>query len=123
MLAKQSDPHLRAYVVWVPKLGGQERDVPEATRVLPDERALHYWDETGQSMRAYAKVLGLTQDAWDIYALYGPEARWDGALPPEPRLWMHQLGGYEEPALEGHYLDLPILADSANRMLELRPQD
>ncbi len=121
MLAKQSDPHLRAYVVWVPKVGGQEKDVPEATRVLPDERATHYWDETGQLMRTYAQVVGLTRDAWDIYFLYGSDARWDGELPPTPRFWMHQLGGQEEPVMEGRYLDVPVFADSANRMLERYP--
>jgi hypothetical protein len=29
--------------------------------------------------------------AWDVYFVFGPEARWDDQ-PPAPTYWMHQLG-------------------------------
>jgi hypothetical protein len=94
-------------VVWVPRIGGAEKDVPAATTTVPDRRARHYWDEGGVTMRAFRETLGLREDAWDVYLIYGPEARWDGPVPPAPVFWMHQLtrsGGTPRapgPLLEG----------------------
>ncbi len=117
MLAKQSDPRLRAYVVWVPMLDGREEDVPVATRLVPDPRATHYWDGQGWSMRAYAEALALPEEAWDMFLIYGPDARWEGDLPPEPRFWMHQLGSPDQPRVAAPYLDPQVFADSAVQML------
>jgi hypothetical protein len=75
----------------VPKSGGQEANIDEATRVMADARAAHYWDGGGLLVKAYKALLGLPVDAWDIYFLYGPKARWEGDAPPLPELWMHQL--------------------------------
>jgi hypothetical protein len=47
VLADQHDPRLRAYIVWVPKLGAREGNVAEATRTVEDQRASHYWDGAG----------------------------------------------------------------------------
>jgi hypothetical protein len=94
------DSRLRGYIVWVPKLDGQENNVPEATHTVADPRAGHYWDANGYLVHAYDRTLDLGQDAWDIYLLYGPEARWDGADPPAPAYWMNQLGGTEGPTLD-----------------------
>ena len=52
VLAQIADPRLRAYVVWVPKVGAQESNVPEATRLVPDRRARHYWDGAGILLRS-----------------------------------------------------------------------
>jgi hypothetical protein len=113
LLADHPDPRLQAYVVWEPKLGAQETDVGVATRVVSDVRATHFWDESGQLMQRYAQLLGLGEDAWDVYLLYGPDALWDGHLPPRPRFWMHQLAA-ETP---GPRFDPDIFADSAIRIL------
>lgn len=91
VLAQIADPRLRAYVVWVPKVGAQESNVPEATRLVPDRRARHYWDGAGILLRSFRPPLGLRDDAWDVYLVYGPNARWEGAEPPRPEFWMHQL--------------------------------
>jgi hypothetical protein len=72
-------------------LGGKEKDVAEATATVPDARAIHYWDEAGDLIQRYAPVLGLNERAWDLYLIYGREARWDGPTPPMPQFWMHQL--------------------------------
>jgi hypothetical protein len=44
--------------------------------------------------------------AWDVWLVYGPEAKWVGADPPRPRLLMHQLGALrgstEFPRLDSH---------------------
>jgi len=123
-LAKQPDTRLRAYVVWVPQLGGQEADVPVATRFVPDARATHYWDGTGGTMRGYRATLGISEDAWDVYMVYGPLARWDRDVPPSPVFWMHQLGSEDEPRVQGPYLDPGVFAAQVDRILngrEVRP--
>lgn len=120
LLLKQPDPRLRAYVIWVPKLRGAEKDVPVATRLLPDDRAEHFWDSTAAVMGAFTRTLGFGEDAWDVYLLYGPEARWDGEIPPKPEYWMHQLGSKNTPRVNGPYLDPQVFATKANEMLTRR---
>jgi hypothetical protein len=105
VLARYGDAGLRIYMVWVPKQRGLERDVPGATLELPDERATHFWDASGVLMSGNRETLKLREEAWDIYLLYGPDAKWEGELPPAPRYWSHQLGSREEPRLNGPWLD------------------
>jgi hypothetical protein len=104
----------------VPKLGGEETDVGVATRLVPDERATHYWDGAGYTMAAFRNVLGISEDVWDVYLLYGPDARWDGAVPPLPDFWMHQLGSRNNPRVEGPWLDTDELAGRASALLNVR---
>ena len=99
------DQDFRAYVVWIPMFRGHERDVPRATREVPDPRALHYWDGASASMRAVRATLGLSEDAWDIFLLYPPGVTWDGLNPPAPEFWMHQLGSADAPRVSGPYLE------------------
>ena len=99
-LKKNASPAIRAYAVWVPKRGGKESQVAEATATVPDTRARHFWDGAGYLVKAYPSVLGLAVDAWDIYMIYEPDARWDGATPPAPAYWMHQLSGATGPELD-----------------------
>jgi hypothetical protein len=86
--------------VWVPKRQGHESDVPLATKFVPDARATHFWDASGLLVHGYDPVLGLGQDAWDVYLLYGPTARWDGPAPPRPDFWMHQINTAAGPRLD-----------------------
>ena len=39
VFAKISGARLRGFIVWVPKLGAQQHNVAEATRIIPDPRA------------------------------------------------------------------------------------
>jgi hypothetical protein len=112
VFATIGDPKLRAYIIWVPKLDGHESNVPEATHTVADSRASHYWDGDGYLVHAYDQTLGLGQDAWDVYLLYGPDARWAGPNPPQPQYWMHQLGGVAGPTL-----DAKTFADHARALL------
>src|SRR5687767_12203008 len=105
VLTKHEDPSLRIYTVWVPKSRGLERDVPGATTEVKDPRGAHYWDAPSVLVRGYRETLKLTEDAWDVYLLYGPEAKWEGGLPPPPLYWAHQLGSKEKPRLQGPWLD------------------
>ena len=88
--------------MWVPKLGGAEKNVAEATQAFTDPRGRHFWDEGGRLMARYAKRLGISRDAWDVFFLYGPAARWEGSEPPAPDFWMHQLASVDAaPRLDG----------------------
>jgi hypothetical protein len=100
IFAAIGDGRLRGYIVWVPKLDGREANVSEATHTVADSRAGHYWDANGYLVHAYDAVLGLHQDAWDVYLLYGPNAHWDGPNPPVPSYWMTQLSGAPGPTLD-----------------------
>ena len=98
-------------MVWVPKRGAQEKDVAEGTRFFPDPRGRHYWDDGGHLMHAFTRRLALAEDAWDIYAIYGPSVRWDGSDPPAPEYWMHQLGStVPAPRLDGALFGQEALA-------------
>ena len=107
-----ASPKVRALIVWVPKLGARESNVAEATHTIPDPRATHYWDRDSYLVHAYNATLNLGQDAWDVYLLYGPNARWNTAQPPTPQSWTHQLVGVDHPAF-----DAAALADQVRTQL------
>jgi hypothetical protein len=121
LLAANPDPRLRAYVVWVPKLFGHEQDVPVATRFVPDSRATHYWDGSSVLVRGYDTVLGLGEDAWDVYMIYGPTTRWNDIAPPKPDFWMHQLGSPTHPRVRGPFLEPRVFAAHADSLLRSAP--
>ena len=84
-----------AGVIWLPMLAADD-DVAarEAMRLVADSRARHFYDPDRVVGRAVARSLGASGEiAWDIYLFYGPEARWDGDVPPRPLDWRHQLRG------------------------------
>jgi hypothetical protein len=76
-------------------VGGQEKHVASATETFSDPRARHFWDEEGWTLEHFKSVLDIRVPAWDLYLLYGPDARWDGPEPPRPAFWMHQLWGVD----------------------------
>jgi len=112
------DPRLTAYVVWQPKRGGKEKDVSQATATFPDARARHFWDETGWTVHNFRSVLDIKIDAWDLYLLYGPDARWAGPMPPRPAFWMHQLMGVDN----GPFLDARVFGAHVIETLAALPQ-
>ena len=49
------------------------------------------------------KVDGEEVYAWDVWLVYGPDAVWEGELPPKPEYFMHQLwalGGTDLPRFD-----------------------
>jgi hypothetical protein len=101
VLERLRDPALRAYFVWLPILGSD--DLGAARRAAarhPDPRVLHFWDREGALGHALGDVLAIPPrpyddgphgTAWDVYLLYPPGTHWQGATPPVPTFWMHQL--------------------------------
>ena len=59
------------YVLWLPRRDGHEKDVPAATRVVADSSARQYWDGNDLLGIQYKQVLGWSDNAWDVYLLYG----------------------------------------------------
>jgi hypothetical protein len=101
LLQKNKDPRLAAYVVWVPELAAQERNVGPATALVADPRVKQFWDPGEVVSTEYGHVLGINFAAWDVYMLFDAEQVWRGNNPPRPRFWMHQLGGVTDaPRLE-----------------------
>jgi hypothetical protein len=114
VLDKLPSDRLGVDVVWVPVVG-EERDVPAAMKALPDARARHYWDGRGLLVQAFRPVLALDEDAWDLYLVYKPGTRWEGATPPAPDFWMHQLGpSAKAPRLDASALLRRLAADLNN---------
>ena len=99
-MEKQPNAKVEAFVVWSSQLSGGADDVPEAATLMRDARARHYWDGDRVLGTIY-QTLELGEDrlrghepAWDVWLLFGPEARWPpGGEPPKPAWWEHQLQG------------------------------
>ncbi|MEP7026119.1 MAG: hypothetical protein ABJB47_20420 [Actinomycetota bacterium] len=118
VFARISSTRLRGFIVWVPKLGAHQNDVTAATPTVPDPRATHYWDSTGYLVHAYPAVLGLGEDAWDIYLIYPPGVQWTGTAPPKPSYWMQQLTHASEPGGGGAWLNGRIFAEQVRTALK-----
>lgn len=98
LLAGTRDPRLQTFVVHVPVLQppAKANDVPPAAALLNNPNVHHYWNPTGSLGWNLAKAVELKRGdelvyAWDVWLIYGPQTRWDGADPPKPLRLMHQL--------------------------------
>lgn len=96
LLAGTSDTRLQTFVVHVPVIGAKAKDVLPAAKLLQNSNVRHYWNASGAFGRSLATSIGLRNDkklvyAWDVWLLYGPDAEWTGATPPQPLLLMHQI--------------------------------
>ncbi len=101
LLAENSDPRLHTFVVHVPALGAEEKDVEPATQFLTGMNITHYWEDTGVIGDLYGKlykdeVVGMAPYSWDVWMIYGPGARWDGKLPPKPDYWVYLMRDAEK---------------------------
>ena len=109
LLAVVDDPRLQTFVVHVPVLGAEAKDIAPEAKLLKNPNVHHYWTPSGSFGRELAKAVNLMQGnelvyAWDVWLVYGPEVTWDGDYLPKPRLLMHQLralqGSTEYPRLD-----------------------
>lgn len=82
---------MAVYVVWSSQVGGKERNVAKAAELIPDRRALHYWDADQGVGKAFQPMLGTPEAAWDVWMLFGRGVRWEGKALPRPAWWEHQL--------------------------------
>lgn len=73
---------LVVYAVWVPFLGGT-REAAISQEVLPDPRVVHFWDGEAVSSAWFGRNVDKSVGAaWDVYYLYGPDARWSAVPGP-----------------------------------------
>ena len=89
-----TDDRIRAYIVWLPILGGDfNGEARKLSISFPDKRVIYYLDPKSQTGLQWERVLKTERLlAWDVYLLYGPDAQWNEE-PEQPAFWMHQLGG------------------------------
>ncbi len=111
VLARIESDKLRVYVVWIKRFPGDSlKAAQDATELVSDRRARHYWDASGALGKQFGKSIELPKGkkfAWDVYFLFAPGARWD-ENPPKPVFWMHQLGSRDT----GNLLDGPRFRDA-----------
>jgi hypothetical protein len=92
LAASQNDARLSTYVVHVPTMGAKENHAVDSIPLLDGPRIYHYWEETGIIGQHFTEVMDVEMYVWDFWAIYGPDHRWDGVLPPTPDYYEHQLG-------------------------------
>jgi len=90
--AGQGDNRLVTFVVHVPALGAREEHVADSIPLLQGPRIHHYWEDSGIIGQHFSEVMEVEMYVWDFWTIYGPEARWDGVMPPAPDYYEHQLG-------------------------------
>jgi hypothetical protein len=135
LLRGTSDPRLRTFVVHEPVLGVARyapwlrpsggKDVPKAAQLLQNPNVQHYWNPSGAFGHLLSQAVGLKNGekpvyAWDVWLIYGPEAKWVGPDPPRPRLLMHQLGALRG-STEFPHLDSHVFAQQVQTLLAQLP--
>lgn len=80
ILEQHAEADVRLYVVWMPVLPLDEQF--GVAKILVDPRARQFWDGEQRVNNVVGRTLGTDGLAWDLYALYGPEAAWKDELPP-----------------------------------------
>ncbi len=112
LLGDLKEQDVKVYSVWQPILPSDiELTVGRATKSLPDPRVSHFWDGENVFAQTFAPVLGLENQAWDVYLLYNSDAVW-GDTPPKPAYWQEQLGISDATKLDG-----PKLTAEINKLL------
>jgi hypothetical protein len=127
LLGQTQDPRLQTFVVHVPVLhpSAQPKDIPPAAQLLHNANVRHYWNPSGAFGNLLSQSVGLKSSdrqvyAWDVWLIYGPEARWEGAGPPRPRLLMQQLGALRGSS-EFLHLDSEVFAQKVRGLLAKLP--
>ncbi len=92
LAASQNDARLTTYIVHVPTMGARENHAVDSIPLLDGPRIHHYWEETGIIGQHFTEVMDVKMYVWDFWAIYGPDHRWEGILPPTPDYYEHQLG-------------------------------
>ena len=92
LASSQNDERLVTFVIHVPTLGAKANHAADSIPLLDGPLIHHYWEETGIIGQHFAEVMGVDFYVWDFWAIYGPTSQWNGALPPPPDYFEHQLG-------------------------------
>jgi hypothetical protein len=136
LLGGPIDPRLQTFVVHEPVLGVTRpatsprpsggKDVQKAAQLLHNPYVQHYWNPSGEFGRLLSRAVGLENGkgpvyAWDVWLLYGPEAKWEGTDPPRPRLLMHQLSALHGSATFPHLDSRDFAQQVQTLLMQLSP--
>ncbi len=88
----QNDDRLVTFVIHVPTMGAKEKHVADTIPLLNGPRIHHYWEDSGIIGQHFRETMDVEHYVWDFWAIYGPDATWEGLLPPKPEYFEHQLG-------------------------------
>lgn len=113
---RYSSDKLKGFVVWLPM---KPKDNAQTAQLesdkLKDERiSVRGWDGKRSIADLFAKPLKLRGTAWDVYLIYAPGIKWEGAEPPQPTYWMHQLQAADQKLC----LNPAALSNQVKRLLE-----
>jgi hypothetical protein len=121
LFARLRTRSLTGFVVWLPMLAADSPAAAgAASRTFRDDRVRHGWDADRALGAAFARTLGLSVTAWDVYLVYAAGAVWTGDDPPAPDFWMHQLDAASG-AHPDRWLDAHALARETARLLRPAP--
>ena len=127
LLSSTPDSRLQTFVVHVPVMEPppEAKDIALSTKRLKNPHVRHYWNPSGAFGDAVTEAAGLQRDgkpvfAWDVWLIYGPDAVWEGKLPPKPQLLMHQLWALQG-SKEFPHLDRDVFANEVRRLLAHLP--
>jgi hypothetical protein len=127
LLRHTQDARLQTFVVHVPVLHpvAQPKDIPPAAQLLHNAQVRNYWNPSGAFGNLLSNAVGLKSGdrqvyAWDVWLIYGPEAKWEGTDPPRPRLLMQQLGALHG-STEFPHLDPQVFAQQVRALLAQLP--
>jgi hypothetical protein len=82
VLERHPAAHLRVYAIWTDKRVADSRSRWDGAELV-DRRVMHLWDDVDLSGRwLVERVPDFDGNDWDTYALFGPDARWEGTLSP-----------------------------------------
>ena len=82
ILDKNVSPNLRIYAIWFNMLAGDSREGWDGGGLI-DPRVVHFWDEQKVVGNWFAAQVTQSHGTdWDVYFLYGPQARWDSQPSP-----------------------------------------
>lgn len=81
ILEKSPQAEIAVYAVWLPFLGGTNEAID--TEILADPRVDHFWDGSRLTSEWFGNAVFDGFLAWDVYLLYGSDARWTDS-PDEP---------------------------------------
>ena len=118
ILGKIKSERLRVFVVWLPMVEGDSRDIAlTAMKSISDQRVTHFWDSRKEMGFAFGNVIGPPEGkrarlAWDFYAAFDASAKWKDPV-PTPADWMHQLDGVDP----SRQLDADQLRESVLKLL------
>jgi hypothetical protein len=109
----------QVFCVWTPAFPSDGQTLArEGAAIMRDPREKNYWDarsELGTVFGPVVKLPGNKQFAFDVYFVYPGGVRWEGARPPAPVDWMHQILD------DDRFLDGKRLREMVQRQLDLLP--